>query len=338
MIPVSSVLLHVEEEWVSMFRAGAVVAAAALLAGCTSAADKAETPGLEARGTVLTTVKPTRQDLTNRIALSGKVTLDPLFGIVAPVDGELRYLDRQPTKAPVTRLTWVATVWDDDQAHRVQIPKDSTLSGRLLADHANVTKGMPVISAKHAGYGIVADIDSALAYRISGDAKSVQAQIQNGPGPFPCKPLGTIAALPAGTIPAPPAPVVKPSASAAPVTVEEPEPAEGSDATGLRLVCTAPDDINLINGASVNLDVVTDKAAKALVLPVEAVAGTKGHGKVDVVGADRVRKTVDVTLGLTDGKVIQIKKGLTGSEEVAVPGPDLPAAPEGAGNPSGATG
>ncbi|WP_236718279.1 efflux RND transporter periplasmic adaptor subunit [Actinoplanes sp. TFC3] len=327
-----------------LFRAGAVVAAAALLAGCTSAASQAETPGLDPRGTVFTTVKPVKQDLTNRISLTGKVTIDPVFGIVAPAGGELRYLERQPTKTPVKRLTWVATVWEHDQAHRVQIPKGSTLAGRLLDDHAKVAKGMPVISAKHAGYGIVADISSDLAYRISGDPESVQGQIQNGPGPFKCKPLGTIAALPEGTIPAPPttAPTTPapgasgaPAAPAAPPAADEPTPAGGSDATGIRMVCIAPDEVPLINGASVTLDVVTDKASKVLVLPVEAVAGTKSHGKVDVVGADRERKTVDVTLGLTDGKVIEIKKGLTGSEDIAVPGPDLPAAPEGAGEATG---
>ncbi len=31
-------------------------------------------------------------------------------------------------------------------------------------------------------------------------------------------------------------------------------------------------------------------------------------------------------LGLTDGKVVEIKSGLTGDETVAVPGPNLPAA------------
>ena len=72
---------------------------------------------------------------------------------------------------------------------------------------------------------------------------------------------------------------------------------------------------------------VTAKATNALVLPVEAVAGSQGKGKVDVVAPDGTRKTVDVVLGLTDGKVIEIKSGLTGDETVAVPGPNLPAAP-----------
>jgi hypothetical protein len=311
-------------------------------AGCTAPDAEEQIPGLEARGTVLTTVKPTRQSLTNRISLAGKVTINPVFGIVAPADGEVRYVTRPPMTAPAPRPMWVATVWADGDAHRVEIPKDSTMAGRLMEDRATVTEGMPVVSARHAGYGIVADIDSALAYRISGAAKSVQGQVKNGPGPFPCEPLGTIAALPAGTVPEPPAPSATPGATGEPGPPAAPEVpeaagAEGSEPTGLRLVCTAPEDVRLINGAAVTLDLVTGRVRNALVLPVEAIAGTQGRGKVDVVGPDRTRTTVDVVLGLTDGKVVEIKKGLTGEETIAIPGPNLPtAAPAGEDQPSGA--
>ena len=68
-----------------------------------------------------------------------------------------------------------------------------------------------MVSARHVGYGIAADIDSAQAYRISGAVKQIKAQIKNGPGPFDCEPVGTIAALPAGTFPEPePDPVTTP--------------------------------------------------------------------------------------------------------------------------------
>jgi hypothetical protein len=89
----------------------------------------------------------------------------------------------------------------------------------------------------------------------------------------------------------------------------------------------------LINGASVTLEVVTAKAVNVLVVPVEAVAGSQGKGKVDVLRPDRTRETRDVVLGLSDGKVVEIKSGLTGDETIAVPGPDLPpakAGPDGA--------
>lgn len=311
-----------------------------VMAGCTSGGDETSTPGLADRGTVLTTVQPTRQDLTNQVSLTGKVTINPVFGIVAPADGELRWVVRVPSKTPVSSPEWVASVWHDDFPRRVEIPKGATFAGRLMEDHAEVTKGMPVVSAQHAGYGIVAEIGSDQAYRISGAVKTVQAQIKNGPGPFRCKTLGTIAALPAGTVPEPAATTASPapdaSAPAADPAAGDSGSTGGSEPTGMRLVCVPPASVKLINGADVTLEVITGRATNALVLPVEAVAGAQGRGKVDVVtGEEHTRKTVDVVLGLSDGKVVQITKGLRGDETIAIPGPNLPTVAPTGGNPVG---
>ncbi|MGW4464585.1 efflux RND transporter periplasmic adaptor subunit [Micromonospora sp. NPDC004704] len=288
----------------------------------------------------MTTVQPTRQDLANKVSLTGKVTINPVFGLVAPVKGQVRYLDvKTPTSTP-TKPTRVASVWVSGKATRIEVPAGAVFAGRLVDDRSNVTVGMPIVSAKMIGYGLVADLDGAQAYQIAEGLATVQAQIKNGPGPFPCKVLGTIAALPAGTIPDPPAapPVAPvPGASVAPpisVRPDEQGKTEPSEPTGLRVVCTAPADVKLINGATATLEVVTQRAADVLTLPVEAVAGVQGKGKVDVVGPDGVRQTTDVVLGLSDGKVVEIKSGLTGTETVAVPGPNLPAAKPGEGDPN----
>jgi hypothetical protein len=315
----------------------ALLGASALVA-CSSSEPQAQTPGLAARGTTMTTVKAKRQDLSNRVQLTGKVTVNPVYGLVAPVDGEVRYLNvRPPTRTP-TKATRVASVWADNKASHVEVPAGSAFAGRLVDDRSKVTAGMPIVSAKYAGYGLVADLDGGQAYKISGAVGSVQAQIKNGPGPFPCTMLGTIAALPEGTVPDEPPPASTPPGATPGPRQPAPEGPDSdspkSEPTGLRLVCTAPLDVKMINGAAATLDVVTEKATNVLVLPVEAVAGSQGKGKVDVVGPDGQRQTRDVVLGLTDGKVIEIKSGLTGDEDVAVPGPNLPPAqPNGPGGP-----
>ena len=312
-----------------------VCAAALLTAACSTGAPAPEPPGLAARDTTLTTVKPAHQDLSNQVSLTGKVALDPVFGIPAPIDGQVRYLDVKQPQATPTIPTPVANIWVNGKATRVDVPAGATFSGRLVDDKSTVTGGMPVASAKFAGYGIVADLDGAQAYRIANAPGTVQAQIKDGPGPFPCTVLGTIAALPAGT-PAPPSPTTeqpKTPSSRAPnpfPTTGAPQPQ--SDPTGLRLVCTPPAGVKMINGVTATLQVVTATAQNVLTLPVEAVAGSQGTGKVDVV-VDGHRQTKDVTLGLTDGKVIEIKTGLTGDETIAVPGPNLPA-PQQAGGPT----
>ncbi|WP_238598914.1 efflux RND transporter periplasmic adaptor subunit [Saccharothrix sp. ALI-22-I] len=323
-------------------RACGLVAVVLTAAACTSTGEEPLNPELAPRGTVQTTATPSRQDLSNKVSLTGKVTMNPVFGIVSPVAGQVRYLTlTEPTSTP-TRPTRFATVWLDGKPNNVDVPAGSTFGGRLVDDRATVTAGMPIASAKYAGYGIVADISGEQAYQISDAAQGVvQAQIKNGPGPFPCTLLGTIAALPVGTVPAPP-PAQEPQqpdepgvTNAPPVQPQQPqEPSNSSEPTGLRLVCTAPADVKLINGAAATLELVTATAQNALVVPVEAVAGGQGKGKVDVVGPDGAKQTKDVELGLTDGKVVEIKSGLTGEETLAVPGPNLPpAAPDGQGGP-----
>lgn len=308
-------------------------------AACDSGSSPATTPSLADRGTVLTTAKPTRQDLSNRVTLTGTVTIDPVFGLVAPVKGQIRYATvPEPTKTP-KKPTLVATVWAKGKGRAVKVPAGAVFTGRLVDDQATVPAGMPVASAKHVGYGIVAEIGGAQAYQISGALSTVRAQITKGPGPFGCRVLGTIAALPAGTIPEPPAPDPQPSESPRPggkpgpiILEPDPEPGnrpEPSEATGMRVVCVPPAKVKLINGAEVTLEVITARASDALVLPVEAVAGSQGKGVVDVVGPDGTRESREVVLGLTDGKVIQVRSGLSESDTVAVPGPDLPKPPPG---------
>jgi len=309
----------------------------ALATACTTSEATQPPPELAQRGTVMTTVSPTRQDLTNSVSLSGTVTMNPVFGIVAPVAGQMRYLDvKQPENTP-TKPTRIGSVWAGGRPNHVEVPAGATFAGRLVDDRSTVTAGMPVASAKLAGYGIVAEISSDKAYQIADGLTAIQAQIKNGPGPFPCAVLGTIAALPAGTIPAPPpadppadqqqVPAGGSAPPPAPPADEPAEPAggtEGSAASGLRLVCTAPADTKLINGAAATLKIVTQTAANALVVPVEAVAGGQGKGTVEVVKDDGTTQLVQVELGLTDGKVIEVRSGLKGDEKLSVPGPNLP--------------
>ncbi|PRY34520.1 efflux RND transporter periplasmic adaptor subunit [Umezawaea tangerina] len=321
-----------------LVRLGGVAVVVATAAACGASGPEQTNPELVPRGTALTTAKPTRQDLTNKVSLTGKVVMNPVFGLVAPVGGQVRFMDvKEPTSTP-TVPTRVGSVWADGEPTWFEVPAGATFSGRLVDDKSTVTAGMPVASAKLAGYGISADVDSAQAYKIADGSASVQGQIKNGPGPFPCTLLGTIAALPAGTVPAqPPADTGKDKEKeqtgdkgSSPTGQQQspPDTSGGtkSEPTGLRLVCTAPGDVKLINGASATLEVVTQTSANALVVPVEAVAGGQGQGKVEIVKSDGSKVIADVQLGLTDGKVVEIKSGLTGDETLSMPGPNLPTA------------
>jgi len=315
------------------------LAALVLLAsGCTDGGPGSETPGLDERGTVSTTVTPMRMDLTDEMSLAGKVVVNPVFGLVAPTNGEVHYYDVPWPRSTPTEPVWAANVWLDGNKTRVDIPAGATFAGRLVPDYSSVTLGMPIVSARWMGYGVVAEIEPADAYRVVNNLASVQVQIENGPGPFDCPVLGTIAAMPAGTIPEPrpfiPDPNDPPEVQAEKQAAYERAAADAapyrpvaSEATPMRVVCIPPGDVQLINGADATVVVVTASATNALVLPVAAVAGQQGTGQVTVVLPDGTTEIRDVVLGLTDGEYIEIKEGLTDDETVAVPGPNLPDAP-----------
>lgn len=338
----------------SKYSFSAIVAAAVLAAsGCSGAEGDRATPSLAERGATMTTVKLSTQDLTASVSLSGKVTVNPVFGLVAPVDGQVRYFAVKPPAGTPTTPTQVANVWAAGAAHPVRVPAGATFAGRLVDDESAVVAGMPIVSAKYAGYGLVADIDGEQAYQLPASLKVVKAQIKNGPGPFKCRVLGTIAALPEGTIPSepdPPPEKAEPPDGDSPgqtpppkqdIAVEGTE-TEGqpgaSEPTGMRVVCVPPADVKMINGASVTIRIITARSKNAMVAPVEAVAGSTANGQVDVIGADGSKKTVNVKLGMTDGKVIEIRSGLKGDETLAVPGPDLRPPDGGPGGPEGPMG
>src|SRR5262245_6200714 len=237
------------------------MAAATLLAACTGDGGPGTgTPGLDDRGTVSTTATPTRMDLTDKMSLGGSVTINPVFGLVAPTDGEVRYYDVAWPRSTPTSAVRGANVWLSGGKTQVDIPAGSTFAGRLVPDRARVTAGMPILSARWMGYGIVADIEPADAYRVVDNLTTVRAQIENGPGPFDCPALGTSAAPPAGTIPEPKPFVPDPNdppevqaqkqaafdQAAAAAALYRPVP---SEATGMRVVCVAPAGVRLINGA-----------------------------------------------------------------------------------------
>jgi hypothetical protein len=309
------------------------------LAACTHSAPERDTPGLDDRGTIATTVKPTRQDLTDRMSLSGAVVVNPVFGLVAPTTGEIHYYDIPWPRSTPTKPVQAANVWLDGKKTRVDIPAGATFAGRLVPDHSTVTAGVPIISARWMGYGVVADIKPADAYRVVDNLVTVQAQIANGPGPFDCRVVGTIAAMPAGAIPDPqpfiPDPNDPPDVTAQKQTDFQRAAADAapyrpvpSEANGMRVVCIPSAGVRLISGAEATIEVVTASVTNVLVLPVAAVAGSRGTGKVTVVLPDGTTEIRDVVLGLTDGEVIEIKEGLTGDETIAVPGPNLPDAPQ----------
>src|SRR5436190_15094105 len=108
-----------------MKRTAAVLAAVLLATACSTAGSQPTVPDLAARGNTMTSAKLARQDLTNKVSLAGKVTMNPVFGLVAPVDGQVRFVDVKPPERTPTKPTKVATV----AGKAVEVPANATMAG-----------------------------------------------------------------------------------------------------------------------------------------------------------------------------------------------------------------
>jgi len=75
-------------------------------------------------------------------------------------------------------------------------------------------------------------------------------------------------------------------------------------------------------GATVRIE--AGLAENVLVVPVTAVQGAVQQGNVWVVGEDGTQEERAVTLGLTDGELVEVRDGLSEGEQVLqfVPVPD----------------
>ncbi|MDV6013226.1 hypothetical protein [Haloechinothrix sp. LS1_15] len=177
------------------------------------------------------------------------------------------------------------------EEHDIELPSQASLEEWLVDDGEDVVEGLPVATATWTGYGVVAEVAPEKAHRLYGELGPVRVEIPSGRGPFDCTLLGTV---------------------------------QSADSSGdMRVVCAPDDEVRVHAGAPALMGVTTGRAEDVVAVPVEAVAGVTGTGSVDVVDSDGERVTREVELGITDGVVIEVRAGLDGGEELAVPAPGV---------------
>lgn len=171
----------------------------------------------------------------------------------------------------------------------VRATQDGVVRFTVL-EQENVEVGSPVAQISPGTHSVVADLAPEQQYRLTEEATSAEVTINGGPAPFECEDFALHTP-----------------------TEDDDAPADG---TGVQARCLVPDDVTVFPGLSGKLAITTGQATDALVLPVTAVQGSYEQGNVWVVdGADEPVEHA-VTLGMTDGQVIQILDGLDEGDEV----------------------
>ncbi|WP_017542411.1 HlyD family efflux transporter periplasmic adaptor subunit [Nocardiopsis prasina] len=90
---------------------------------------------------------------------------------------------------------------------------------------------------------------------------------------------------------------------------------------GAELSCRVPSDLQVFDGVRGQLSVSTGEAEDVVVVPVTAVRGTSEEGEVIVVAEDGTEEPREVSLGLSDGQLVEVTEGLEVGDTIMDPVP-----------------
>lgn len=174
----------------------------------------------------------------------------------------------------------------------------------------DVAKGDAVASVQQLSFRATGSISPIDQYRLVDMPESATVTINGGPAPFECDDLSL-----GGSAPAP-----APSGEFDPA--EEPQFQGGAEGGGgVSISCRVPDDVQVFDGLPMGMAIDAGTAEDVLVVPVTAVRGLVDSGTVWVTDAGEPVQR-EVRLGVSDGNVVQVKKGLKEGENILefVPG------------------
>jgi membrane fusion protein (multidrug efflux system) len=217
--------------------------------------------------------------------------LDPVAG---------RDADGNPTSTPRPPRVRTATV---------PAPAAGTLSAvDVLVDQV-VAVGDKVGSVSPGTLSVTATVSQADQFRLLAPPGTAEVEVQGGPAPFTCTGL---------TLGAPAAAAVSTPDDG---TGQQPP---GSNGGGTTARCQVPAGVTVFPGMAATVRIDAGVAENVLVVPITAVQGAVQKGNVWVVGDDGKQEERAVTLGLTDGELVEVRDGLSEGEQVLqfVPVPD----------------
>lgn len=181
-----------------------------------------------------------------------------------------------------------------------------TLVSLAVLPDQDVAVGADVATISPGTLSVTAPLNQAQQFRLLQPPASASAQAAGGPAPFECGGVSTAA------------PKADPSQAAAPAAID-PYSGQSAAPSTAQVTCHVPPGTTVFAGMSVDLTLDLGTAAGAVTVPVTAVQGTLGTGKVWVVaegGDPGEAKETAVTLGLTDGSVVAITDGLAAGQEI----------------------
>ncbi|MBB5789443.1 secretion protein HlyD [Jiangella mangrovi] len=318
-----------------------LAAIAALLAyiafrdtGETAAADDPAVPSVEI---VQPEVPVALGTVVNTVEVEATITADAPTPVRATDGGEVTVLHADPGEVveegdPLVEVVFEEegepTTETDDEGNEVEVPGEPVRRFRTIEAATagtvgefdvlvgqTVAVGDTVGSISTGGFTVSGSLTAEQQYRLVSGPTAAEVQARGGPAPFACADLRTGRSATGGDggdeggAAPPPDPMLPPDQSG------------GGSSTAIS--CTVPPDVTVFDGLGATMVIKAGRAENVLVVPVTAVEGSFESGNVWVVGADGGEPVeTPVTLGLTDGELIEVREGLAEGDLVLefVPG------------------
>lgn len=263
-------------------------------------------------------------DVANTLTVAGTIELDPAKSALAPAEGVFvqayvkegdvvekgdRLFQVRSETMPETTGTEEAPPPAPRRTYTTVVaPVGGKVSGFAVAVGDPVSKGLAIASVQPHTFKAVGQITPLDRYRLLHKPKNARVTIKGGPKPFTCRGLaiGDAAAV-----------------TAAPANPEEGGPAGGEEGdAATKITCRVPGDVTVFDGLDTSMEIAAGSAEGVLVVPVTGVRGLLGTGTVWVLGNDVLAAERQVQLGITDGKLVEVRSGLKAGDTVLryVPG------------------
>jgi hypothetical protein len=252
--------------------------------------------------------------ITNDVTLAATVAADPAVPIKATLAGSVKKVlatagQAVEAKTPIVTIR-SETIADDGtpliKTVTVTAGSSGILSSIAVIGDQLVTVGDAIGQVAPPGFGVTGTLQADQQYRLLNHPTEAKVAITNGPAPFTCTGL-TISTPLAGAT----------SAGSA---------SNGDSATptlgGTTIHCAVPAGVTVFGGLAAKLTISGGVAENVLIVPITAVEGTAQTGVVYSAKPDGSTETRPVTLGLNDGKNVEVTSGLKMGDQILqyVPG------------------
>lgn len=258
----------------------------------------------------------TTGSIANVVTVPGTVTADPAVPVRATLAGTVHALLAQEgqhveagaavleirleTPVEPTVRTNPETGEQTVTENKPKITRETVTAPVAGTLHVEVLKGQVVSVGDGVGsvspgtLSVTGTLTPDQQYRLIAAPDEATVTLKGGPAPFTCGNLRIGAAAPA-----------------TPPAEDDSEPAPSG-----AVRCSVPAEVTAFAGLGADLSIANGTAEGALVVPVSAVRGTYQNGDVWVVLPDGTTQERRVSLGLTDGTVVQVTEGLAEGDTV----------------------